>query len=112
MSLSAETIARRRGLPRSGAVIIDIEKARAARFFLNPPAQLIRQARADAKLLKEIIAEFERALAAAELNPDGKDGGPQVMAWATEDAVKAACQWSDWFSWLDTLKKGRHDDRP
>jgi hypothetical protein len=112
MSLSAETIARQRGLPRSGAVIIDIEKARAARFFLNPPAQLIRQARADAKLLKEIIAEFERALAAAELSPAGKDNRLQVIAWATEDALRAVCQWSDWFCWLDTLKKGRHDDRP
>jgi hypothetical protein len=82
MSLSAETIARQRGLPHSGAVIIDIEK------------------------------QFGIELAAAELSPAGKDNRLQVIAWATEDAVKAACQWSDWFSWLDTLKKGRHDDRP
>jgi hypothetical protein len=96
------------GLPRSSAATINIERARVERFFQNLRAWLIRQARTDAKLLKEIIAEFERPLATAELNPAGKDNRLQVIAWATEDAVKAACQWSDWFCW----KKGRHGDRP
>jgi hypothetical protein len=83
MSAHAETIARTLGLPLSSAATINIERTRVERFFQNLRARLIRQARADAKLLKEIIAEVERALAATELNTTGKDSGPQVIAWAT-----------------------------